>query len=65
MKFIVTIEEMVSEDFEVEAESAEEAMYIAEEKYKKCEFVLEPGNLTFKQMAITSPESEAIEWTEF
>ena len=65
MKYIITIEEMISEDFEVEAESAEEAMNIAEEKYKKCEFVLEPGNLTFKQMAVISPESEATEWTEF
>lgn len=65
MKYIITIEEMVSEDFEVEAKNAEEAMNIAEEKYKKCEFVLEPGNLTFKQMAIISPESDATEWTEF
>ncbi len=65
MKFIVTIEEMVSEDFEVEAESAEEAMYIAEEKYKKCEFVLEPGRLVAKQMAIMFPDSEVTEWTEF
>lgn len=65
MKYIITIEEMVSEDFEVEAESAEEAMDIAEEKYKKCEFVLEPGNLTFKQMAVISPENETTEWTEF
>ncbi|MBD5434484.1 MAG: hypothetical protein HDR35_09375 [Treponema sp.] len=65
MKFIVTIEETVSENFTVEAESAEEAMNIAEEKYNKCEFVLEPGNLTFKQIAVISPESEATEWTEF
>lgn len=65
MKYIITIEEMISEDFEVEAESAEEAMNIAEEKYKKCEFVLEPGNLTFKQMAVISPENETTEWTEF
>ena len=65
MKFIVTIEETVSENFTVEAESAEETMDIAEEKYNKCEFVLEPGNLTFKQMAIMYPENEAAEWTKF
>lgn len=64
-KFIVTIEETVSQGFEVEAESAEEAMVIAEEKYNNCEFVLEPGELVSKQMAITSPESKATEWTEF
>lgn len=64
-KYTVTIEETVSQGFEVEAESAEEAMKIAEEKYHNGEFVLEPGELVAKQMAITSPESEATEWTEF
>ena len=32
-KFKVCIEETVSEEFEVEAESAEEALEIADEKY--------------------------------
>lgn len=64
-KFTVTIEEMVSQGFAVEAESAEEAMAIAEQKYHDGEFVLAPGELVSKQMAITSPESEATEWMEF
>lgn len=64
-KFVVTIEETVSQGFEVEAETAENAMQIAKEKYRNGEFVLEPGELTCKQMAITSPEGEATEWTEF
>lgn len=64
-KFAITIEEMVSQEFDVEAETAEEAMEIAEEKYKSGEFVLEPGGLTCKQMAITSPDDEATEWTVF
>lgn len=64
-KYTVTIEEKVSQGFEVEAESAEKAMEIAEQKYHDGEFVLEPGELVAKQMAITSPESEATEWTEF
>lgn len=56
-KYTVTIEEMVSQDFEVEANCAEE-------KYNSGEFVLEPGDLVAKQIAITSPDSEATEWTE-
>lgn len=64
-KYTVTIEETVSQGFEVEAESAEEAMAIAEQKYNDGEFVLEPGELVSKQMAITSPDNEATEWTEF
>lgn len=63
--FTITIEETVSQEFNVEAESAEEAMEIAEEKYNNGEFVLEPGELVCKQMAITSPNDEATEWTEF
>lgn len=65
MKFTVTIEETISKDFKVEAETAEEAMEIAEYKYNRGEFVLEPGNLVAKQMAVTSPNDELTEWTEF
>lgn len=56
---------MISENFEIEAETAEEAMDIAEHKYNIGEFVLAPGNLVAKQMAITEPNNAATEWTEF
>lgn len=64
-KFTIIIEEMISSNFEVEAETTEAAMRIAEEKYNKGKFVLEPGNLVTKQMAITSPDNALTEWTEF
>lgn len=63
-KYTITIEEMVSQDFEVEAATADEAMEIAEQKYRDGEFVLEPGNLVCTQMAITNPSEEATEWME-
>ena len=63
-KYTITIEEMVSENFEVEAATADEAMEIAERKYRDGEFVLEPGNLVCTQMAITNPSEEATEWVE-
>lgn len=63
-KYTITIEEMVSENFEVEAATADEAMEIAEQKYRDGEFVLEPGNLVCTQMAITNPSEEATEWME-
>ena len=65
MKYTITIEETVAKDFEIEAESAEEAYEIAEQKYKSGEFVLDPGECQFKQIAITSPSKEATEWREF
>lgn len=64
-KFIIAIEETVTEEFEIIAENAEKAMRIAEKKYKSGEFVLSPGETQFKQMSIINPEDEATEWVEF
>ena len=65
-KFIITIEEMVTEDFEVLAETEEEAVEIATEKYNSGEFVLEPGKLVSKQMEIHNvTDGEYTDWFEF
>lgn len=64
-KFVIAIEETIVQDFYVIAENCEQAINIAEEKYKKGEFVLEPGILCSKQMAVLSPADEVTEWTEF
>lgn len=53
------------EEFEVEAENFGEALDIAEEKYRNWEFVLCPGEVQFRQMAIVKPNRESTEWTEF
>ncbi len=65
MKYTITIEETVAKDFEVEADDAEEAYEIAEQKYNSGEFILYPGECQFKQIAITKPSNEATEWREF
>ena len=65
MKYTITIEETVAKDFEVEANDAEEAYEIAEQKYKSGEFVLDPGECQFRQIAVTAPNDEATEWKEF
>jgi len=65
MKYTITIEETVAKDFEVEANSAEEAYETAEQKYKSGKFVLDPGECQFRQIAITAPNNEATEWKEF
>ena len=65
-KYIITIEEMISQDFEVIAETDEEAASIATEKYSKGEFVLAPGNLVAKQMHIHNlTDNEYTDWVEF
>ncbi len=62
-KFIIAIEETVVQEFEVMAEDSIEALEIAEQKYRKGEFVLEPGEVQFRQMA--SVGDEPTEWMEF
>ena len=64
-KFTVTIEETISEGFEIEAETAEEALEIAEKEYKAGNFVVYPEQPISRQMAVTSPDGETSEWQEF
>ena len=43
--FLVTVEERVSQDFVIRADSQEEAEELAQKLYKNGDLVLEPGNL--------------------
>lgn len=63
-KYIVAIEEAVVDEFEVYAESKEHAMEIAKSKYMSGDFILSPGELCSKMMAILSPNKDA-EWVDF
>ena len=64
MKITVTIEEHISQPFEVEADTLEEAMQIAEDKYHSGEFVLENPCVTARLM-MAENNYEATEWSEF
>ena len=64
MKITVTIEEHISQSFEVEADTLEEAMQISEDKYRSGEFVLENANVTARLM-MAENNYEATEWEEF
>lgn len=64
MKITVTIEEHISQDFEVEADTLEEAMEIADDKYHSGEFVLDNANVTAKLM-MAENDDEIIPWEEF
>ena len=64
-KIKVTIEEHISQTFEVDADNIEDAMKIAEEKYNDGEFVLEPGEVNARLMMADDGEGECTEWNEF
>ncbi len=59
-KFCVVIEETISEEFEIDAETKEDAISKAIEKYKSGEFILSPGNLESKKISADNDE-----WIEF
>ncbi len=59
----IGIEEIVSGEFEVKAETSEQALEIAKEKYRSGEFVLAPGTLQSKNIAVLEPEATG--WEEF
>ena len=66
MKVLVTIEETISQSFEVEADSINEALEIAKDKYNAGEFVIESGNVTNKMIqGIAEGSEEGTEWVEF
>lgn len=65
MKTIIIIEEHISQAFEVEADTLEEAMEIAEQKYNDGEFVVDAFNAPTAKLMMAENEYEATEWEEF
>jgi hypothetical protein len=66
MKVFITIEEMVSNTFEIEENSVDEAVEIAKRKYNTGEFVLEPGSIINRMIHGREENSEeGTEWIEF
>ncbi len=64
--FKITIEEMVSQTFDVYAKDDEEAEIIATNNYNNSVFTLSPGNLVAKQMEIENvTDNEITDWFEF
>lgn len=63
--YVIAIEETVVQNFEVEANSQEEALRKVETGYKNGHYVLESGEVQAKKMSIVKPEQNATEWIEF
>ena len=65
MVYKVTIEECVSETFDIEASSLEEAMEIAESQYWNEEFIIGPNVTARLMQGATEDYEEVTEWREF
>lgn len=66
MTYKVTIEETVSQAFDIEAESIEDAYNTAIANYKKGILVVEAGECTYRQIQVQDINNgECTEWNEF
>lgn len=64
-KYVVTIEEVVSEEFVLEADSLDKAIEKTIANYNEGSFVLEPGNLIETNILIKNEENnESSDWFE-
>lgn len=64
--FQITIEETISECFDVYADNIDEAIQMTEDKYNNGEFILAPGNITNRKMFIVDEDIDLKkEWIEF
>lgn len=65
MKIKVIIEEHIGQEFEIEADTVEEAMQIAEQKYYDGEFVVDAFNAPTAKLMMADDGQYQTEWEEF
>lgn len=66
MKYKIIIEELISQEFEVSANTENEAYEAAKENYYNENFVLTPGEVHNRKVGIANPENESeIKWLNF
>lgn len=63
--YVIAIEETVVQNFEVEANSQEEALSKVETGYKNGHYVLESGEVQAKKMSVLNSGNESDKWIEF
>ena len=64
-KYVIAIEETAVQNFEVEANSQEEALRKVETGYKNGNYVLEFGEVQAKKMSVLNSDNEFDKWIEF
>lgn len=65
MKIKVIIEEHISDEFIIEADSIEEAMQIAEEKYYDGDFVVDTFGIPTCKLMCADDGERLTDWVEF
>lgn len=64
-KYHVIIEETISETFEIEAASQEDAVSAAIREYNAGNFVVGSDNVEHRQISVVDDDGELTDWVEF
>ena len=64
-KYRVVIEETVSEEFEIEANSEEDAVSKAIQEYEAGNFVVSSDNVGGRQISVVDKDGELTDWIMF
>ena len=64
-KYYITIEEVVAEDFVIEADDIHMALEMAEKQYHAGKLVLCPGNLIHREISADDKKGNRVDWYEF
>jgi len=65
MKYRLVIEETISEEFEIEATSEEDAISKAIQEYEKGNFVVGSDNVEGRQISVIGKDGEHTDWITF
>ena len=65
MKYRVVIEETISEEFEIEATSEEDATSKAIQEYEAGNFIVGSDNVECRQISIIGTDGELTDWIKF
>lgn len=60
--YTIVIKETVIGEFEIEAENESDAIETGIQKYKECEWVLEPGDLEEAKIAVIDEKGDYGKW---
>ena len=64
-KYRVVIEETISEEFEIEATSENDAVSKAIQEYKAGNFVVSSDNVECRQISVIDKDGELTDWITF
>ena len=64
-RFVIAVEETITQEFEVYADNEQEALYLMKEGYEKGEIVVDGGEVQSHQLAVIKPVGNSPEWIKF